>query len=149
MATPGFSGTASSKAGRPLLSDNDSVYAWRNVLAANQKAYNAAHYPSTPLPATYRTLTKVSNVLIDAVWAVAFVAMGAAMSTGIWAPVSNTHTPTHSTTTTQRTRGRGTGNQGAACAAAVRVASTHLQRLSTPLAHCFHSLLCSVCVFSS
>ena len=91
VATPGFTGTATAKAGKPLLTDNESVYAWRHVLEANQRAYNAAHYPATPVPATYRTLTRVSNVLVDAVWVVAFVAMGAAMSTGIWAPVRHTN----------------------------------------------------------
>ena len=82
---------------------DEASFSFNRMLAANQKQWNAAHYPSTPIPGTYATITKATNMLMDVVWLVAYVGMGACMSTGIWAPVSSHHTAAHATLRGERT----------------------------------------------
>lgn len=83
---------------------DEAAFSFNRMLAANQKQWNAAHYPNTPIPATYATVTKATNMLMDVVWLVAYVGMGACMSTGIWAPVSqSTNSDIQYNITTQHT----------------------------------------------
>ena len=102
-AAPAFTGKATHTVAYPLTGADPESFSFNRMLAANQKAWNAAHYPSTPVPATYAFITKATNLMMDGLWLLAYVAMGACMSTGIWAPVSsNTHhstRPTDSNTT--------------------------------------------------
>ena len=55
-------------------------------MAANQRAYNAAHFPSTPLPFVYKPFIAVSEVLVNLTYAVCFLSMGAVITSGLWAP---------------------------------------------------------------
>ena len=123
-AAPTFTGKATNNAAHPITGVDEGAFSFNRMLAANQKAWNAAHYPSTPIPATYAAITKATNYMMDVVWLVAYVGMGAAMSTGIWAPVSALNsTAQHNTT-------RGSGGRHRMCITAAHV--------------CYTSSLCSL-----
>ena len=54
--------------------------------SAAQRAYNASHFPSTPLPSSYQAVIRISEAVLSVTYAAMFLGMGLTMSTGIWAP---------------------------------------------------------------
>ena len=93
-ASPAYKGRATHNVAYPIRDMDPASFSFADMLRANQRAYNAAHYPTTPVPAVYKAISKVTEAMMTVVYAGAFVAMGLIISTGVWAPVSR-HARTH------------------------------------------------------
>ena len=61
-------------------------YGIHDTWAANQRVYNAAHFPSTPCPPVYKLITRVTNTIMDLTFVVLLFAFLAIVFSGAWLP---------------------------------------------------------------
>ena len=152
-----YTGKATHTRAVPVTGVDEREFSFARMLAANQKIYNAQHHPSTPVPAPYRAITRVTNAAMDVMYVIAFIGMGACMSTGIWAPVRQRSTATQRTHSRTHSGGRAQSSaqpcdlavSGTVFAATHGIASLSVQILSLRLPRPLVSLaLCPLCPLS-